>query len=197
MALKTMKVKITGLSGLMVHNGDILADPLHPMCKELKAISGKKSKTDEDHIALSQLEWKGGLYFDEEIGPYLPSRMIKKGLINGAMKFKAGPKMKGGVIVNDAHIPLEYDGPRDLKGLWDDGRFILRLPVVVSGQRVMRSRPYFPEWGCTVSLTYDDEVMDKADILRAGELAGQLFGFGDYRVAKGGEYGRFEVAGVK
>lgn len=196
MAIQNMKLRFTGLSGLIMHS-DTLADPLHPASKEMKAISGKKKKTDDDHLAMSQTEWKYGMYHDETEGPYIPGSMVKAVLIAGATKFKAGPKMKGGVLVNGSKCKLEYDGPRDTKGMWDDGRFAYRKTVVVSRARVMRTRPIFPQWSFVADLAYDTEVMDKAEIVRAAQLAGQLCGIGDYRVEKGGEFGRFEVQEVK
>lgn len=195
MAITTMKLRFKGLSGLIMHS-DTLADPLHPMAKEMKAISGKRKKTDDDHEAMALIEWKCGMYFDEQTGPHIPGNMLKAVLIGGAKKFKAGQKMKGGVIVNTAKCPLEYDGPRDLKKLWDDGRFAFRKAVVVGQARISRCRPIFPEWTFTAEIVYDSEVIDKAEIIQAANMAGQLCGIGDYRVERGGDYGRFEVTEV-
>ena len=65
--MQTIKVKIIGTRPLLMHS-DIYADPLNPRTKAHKALTAKKKKTDEDHEAIAQSEWRGGMYFDEELG---------------------------------------------------------------------------------------------------------------------------------
>ena len=63
--MKTMKIKITGIRPLILHNG-LLADPTNPIVLQQKAITAKKAKkTDADNLELARLEWFGGLYLSE------------------------------------------------------------------------------------------------------------------------------------
>ena len=60
-------VKIQG-DQLLMHNGQ-LADPLNEHTKRLKEFTSKKRKSDDDHIKIGEIEFQGGLYFDDTIGP--------------------------------------------------------------------------------------------------------------------------------
>jgi len=94
--------------GLLLHNGE-LANPLNPIVKEMKKISGKRSKTEADYEELARLEFQGGLYMGQD-GPVIPATCIEAMLINGAKKSKEGPKAKVGIFVTK-NARLEYDGP--------------------------------------------------------------------------------------
>ena len=68
--------------------------------------------------------------------------MIEAALIRGAKKAKRGPAAKADILV-ESNAPLEYDGPRDPKALWENERFRLRVPVKIGTSKVMRTRPRF------------------------------------------------------
>lgn len=188
--MQTIKVRITGKSPLLMHS-DRLANPLDPLKKELATYTSKRKKTDEDHEEISRLEWSAAMYFDENIGPYIPGTMIKATLINSAKKTKEGPKARSGLIVTTNKARLEYDGPRTKDKLWKSGKFADIRSVVVQRARLMRCRPIFNEWSCEVELVYDPSVLDKADIFRFLETSGMMVGIGDFRPQYGGDFGRF------
>lgn len=62
--MKKFTLTLTGVTPLLVHNAR-LADPLDPIVRQTKPISGKRSKTEEDHLELARLEFIGGLYYDQ------------------------------------------------------------------------------------------------------------------------------------
>lgn len=194
--MDTIKIRITGTAPLLVHS-DRLANPLDPLTKEIKTYTGKRKKTDDDHLAIARLEWTGGMYYDDKIGPSIPGRNVKAMLITAAKKSKDGPKAKTGLIVSEDKIKLIYSGPRTLDAMWDDGRFTDMRCVGVMNARTMRCRPVFPEWAIEFSVIYDASVVDKADILRFCDVGGRLVGMGDYRVECCGDFGRFEACEVK
>lgn len=190
--MEQVTITINGTSPLLMHS-DRLSNPLDPLTKEIKTYTGKRKKTDDDHLEIARLEWRGGLYHDPKVGPYIPARNIKAALIVAAKKTKDGPKMKSGATILDSMCRLQYRGPRDIDALWDDGGFTDIRSVAVQSSRTMRCRPVFPEWSATFTIVYDPAVVDKADLIRFAETAGQLVGIGDYRPANGGDFGRFEV----
>lgn len=190
--MKQTTITITGRSPLLMHS-DTLANPLHPLKKEIAAYTSKRKKTDDDHEMIAYLEWKAGMYHDSETGPYLPGRMVKAALIRAATKTKEGPKVRSGLIILNDKNRLEYTGPRDIDKLWKDGKYVDMRSVVVQRARTMRCRPVFHDWACTVTVAYDESVLDKADILRFFDTAGQLVGVGDYRPENGGDFGRFDA----
>ena len=61
--MKNLRVTWKGLSPLIMHSCQCV-NPLHPISKEMKKYTSKKAKdkTDEDLIALADLEWEAGAY---------------------------------------------------------------------------------------------------------------------------------------
>ena len=50
--MKSIKVKLSGSSALLMHS-DRFANPLDPLTKAHKELTGKRKKTDDDHIAIA------------------------------------------------------------------------------------------------------------------------------------------------
>lgn len=179
----------TGTAPLIVHAPG-LADPLAPETKKLKRITGKQSRlwVDEDHIEKYLIQFRSALYFDPEVGPYMPGTNIAKCLQLGAGLFKRGDgaKVKRGLILVSPVNPLRYSGPRDIPGLWNDLRF--RFTVPVNGNpssskksTVMSCRPIFQEWAFTATCLINPAVLSLEDLENAVKLAGQAVGLGDWR----------------
>ncbi|MEV0611168.1 hypothetical protein AB0I61_32965 [Polymorphospora rubra] len=175
-----------GTSPLLMHNAR-LVDPLDTVVKQIKEVSGKTRKTDQDHAEMAHLEWLGGIYFDPQIGPFVPAPNLQKCLVEGARLSKDGKKIERGVLIETMAIPVRYDGPRQLEALYADKRFVHRAPVKVGMVRVMRTRPIFPRWSLQATGVYDDSVIDLANLRNAAQTAGSLIGIGDGRPT----YGRF------
>lgn len=174
------KIAIEGTAELLMHNAR-LANPLDPATKALKKATGKRTKTEDDHLETARLEHAGGLYFDPDIGPYLPSDNIWRFLYDGAKKFKLGPRVKEGIIFTEQVNPLAYEGPRDIDGLWKDENFRFMASVKVGQSRIMRCRPMFREWRTEAEGILDPNVLDLDQLSQIAETAGQIIGFGDWR----------------
>lgn len=187
-----MKVRLicTGTRPLLMHNVQ-LASPLNPYAKRLKALNSKKTKTDEDRLEVARVEFEGGLYWAEGIGPYVSAGQLRRSLVGGARLIKAGKKIERGVVVTDFMLPLLYEGPRDLEGLWNGGesRFVDIRPVTVNRSKIDRCRPIFREWLFEAELVADPQVIEFEELCEAARLAGQMEGLGDYREL----YGRYNV----
>lgn len=182
-------LKITGTAPLLMHHNK-LADPLSPEKKQMSRISDKRKKTDEDHIAIRRIEFEAGMYFDPEIGPYMPGANIAKALLNAAKIRRNGPKIERGLLMVSPINRLEYEGPRDVSGLWNDPRFRLVAPAKNQRATIIRCRPRFPEWACTATVLVNPTVLSADDVLEIAQDAGQMIGLGDWRPW----HGRFEVA---
>lgn len=181
----------TGTRPLLMHNVR-LASPMNAYAKRLKALNSKRSKTDEDRIAMARVEFEGGLYFDDEVGPYIPGQNVLASLIEGAKIKRWGRKVERGVQVMDFVIPLLYKGPRDIESLWgggDESEFVDIRPVTVQTSKVDRCRPIFRDWAFETELSLDESALDPDDFAEVVQLAGAMAGLGDYRRA----YGRFDV----
>lgn len=183
-----LKVRITGKAPLLLHNGR-LADPTDEVAREMKKITSKRTKTDDDHLELSRLEFMGGLYTDENNEPCIPGEVLESCLKSGAKVAKNGKKIAAGALIPEYTVPLQYSGPRDVDSLWADKRFVHRSGVKVGQARVIRTRPKFDQWACEFTIEYQPEVIDREEVVRAIEDAGNLKGLCDYRP----RHGRFNV----
>lgn len=184
--MKNFTLTLTGSTPLLMHNSR-LSDPLDPAAKALKKISGKRNKTDDDHVAMGEAEFMGGLYLDPDVGPYIPDLNIAATLLEGAKLNKLGMKVKRGLLITTPVNPVSYDGPRDPAQMWTSGRFAHRASVGVGQARVMRTRPVFYEWAVQADGLIDESQLDFDQLVQIANNAGDFIGIGDWRP----RFGRF------
>lgn len=181
--------RITGATPLLMHNG-LLADPCNEIAKMMKAISGKRDKTEADFAELSRLEWFGGLYVHDG-RPVLPGEMIEAMALEAAKKKKKGIQAKAGLIVPGNAI-LEYEGPQEVDEMWKSGKFLHKVGVRIQKNKVIRTRPIFHTWAATLDIHYLPSLLNKSDVEGFIEVAGQIVGLGDWRP----KFGRFSVEAI-
>lgn len=186
-----LEVSIIGASPLLMHNGQT-ADPLNAFSKQLKAVSGKRKKTDEDYAEMSRIEWHAALYVDADGELILPSTLLEASIYDGAKKSKLGKAFKSSVFVND-DAKLDIGVKKKAEQLWGDDNYRDVRGVRVGQSRVMRTRPVFKTWACTFTVMYDPEQVNEAEVVRAIKDAGQNSGVGDFRP----RFGRFEVKSIE
>lgn len=190
-------VTIEGYRPLIMHNGR-LANPLDEHTKALKAATKKRQKTDEDFIEAARIEFIGSLYFDANEGPVLPCDNLQSCMVEGARTRKNGQVFESQVEILPGDLGpgdtfgyrLDYKGPRDAEGLWNDERFRLVKGAKVGMSRVMRTRPKFNRWSCTFKIEVADGGPPGEMIREALEDAGRIKGICDWTP----RYGRFRVA---
>jgi hypothetical protein len=179
-----MKIRLTatGTRPLLLHNVQ-LASPLNRYAKALKSANSKRTKTDDDRVAIARIEFEGSLYIDPEVGPYIPGQNVLASLVEGARLTKAGKKVERGVMVDDLVLPLIYRGPRDVEGLWGGGEseFVDMRTVVVMRAKIDRCRPVFKDWAFEADITIDPSVLDLDEFEEIARNAGAMAGIGDYR----------------
>lgn len=188
-------LEFVGIRPLLCHN-EQLADPLNEWAKAMKELSGKRNKTDADHLEMARIEWMGGLYLVPELGidgPAFPTRAVRKSILEGARLTKDGKKVERGLQFLEMYVPLEYEGTRDVAKLADLPAFRNRSLVKVGTNRVGRTRPMFSSWRIRFTCLMDEEQLNTRDLLRVAEAAGRLIGLGDNRV---NGFGRYEVRKV-
>lgn len=189
---KTIAFEIKGVVPTIMCNGQT-ADPLNPLSKEMKKISSKKNKTEEDHLELARIEWHASLYLDDKGHPCWPSENLESMLISAAKKTRKGTDAKVGIFIED-NAPVIYEGPKTAEGLWkykafDNNPFISRVPVVVNRARVMRTRPIFYEWSLCFDVNFLPDMFDSDQLVDIVATAGRIVGLSDWRP----KYGRFEI----
>ena len=190
--MKNVRYTINGITPLIMHS-ERLANPFDEMTRELKALTGKRKKTEDDLLAIAQVEWKGGLYHDKDNGIYLPGYNIFASLIGGGKMHKLGTAIKRAALVNDDYVPIKYDGPSDPDKLFKDKSYVDMRSVKVGTAKVMRCRPIFREWQCTFNVMYEETAIQRSELDLCLKSAGSMVGIGDYRP----RFGRFEVTESK
>jgi hypothetical protein len=206
MAIENLKFRLNGVTPILMHCGQT-SDPLNDFSKALKRISGKRSKTDDDHAEMSIIEWWAGLYLskpceidgatvtpDKDAKIIIPAHVLDSALRAGARITKNGKVASAGCMV-DGNGAFAHDGPTDLVKLSTTPRFVHRASVKVGQSRVIRTRPVFESWSVTFGVDIDPSVIEPQMVLDALSDAGRLVGIGDWRpgAPRGGSYGRFGV----
>lgn len=187
--MKTATYSITGLTPLMMHS-ERLVNPFDTLTREIKAITGKRKKTEDDLLEIARLEWLGGLYHDDDAGIHVPGYNVMAALIGGGKLHKLGTAIKRSAIINEDKVTLLHDGAPQPEALFKDTRFVDMRSVKVGTSKVMRCRPIFRKWALKFSVSYDESAIQRGDLDMCLRSAGQMVGLGDYRP----RYGRFEVA---
>jgi hypothetical protein len=184
--MKSVTFKIKGLTPCIMHSG-AMADPLNEYSKAMRDVSGKRKKTEDDHLEMARIEFIGSLYIEDNRVVW-PSINLESMIIAAAKKSKQGSAAKAAIIVHES-APLEYAGPKDPAALFADKQFVDRRAVVVQMSRVMRTRPIFRQWGLTFTVSYHEDLLDEKDIRKFVEVAGREVGLSDFRP----KFGQFVV----
>jgi len=185
MAWQTARFQWTSSAPFIMHNGQT-ADPTNRWAKAMKKVTGKRVKTDADYEEMARIEFLAGLYMGTS-GPIIPSMLIDSVMINAAKKQKSGMQAKSGLFC-PSHALLTYEGPRTVEELWADEAFRFSALVRVGMARVARMRPIFNEWSCVVELSYEETLVNVAQLEEWSFIAGTQVGVGDWRP----KFGRFQ-----
>lgn len=188
------EVEIKGLCPILFYNPR-LSDPLDDYAKELKKVTKKSNKSEDEHMRASQIEFQGALHFHDgedgrkAMGPFVPGEMLEATIREGCQR-GLGVKFEKFVRADDpVGFRLEYEGPRTREALWKAGTFVDRRSASTNKKtRVMRTRPIFRHWACKFSLLVVDGAVDAEQLKDALVTAGTR-GMGSYRK----RYGRFAV----
>lgn len=186
--MQTYKARIVGDAPLLMHSVRLL-DKTSEISKEFSRATAKKKKTEDDLLVLKRLEWFAGIYTDENGVVSIPADNIMATVIGGARKSKLGKQAEAAVFTIEAYFPLIYQGPSDLKELYECGKFCDYRAVKNQRNGVMRSRPIFRSWKCDIALSFDESILERGQLEQAIKIAGEQIGIGDWRP----RHGRFHV----
>ena len=190
--MKTLKIKIESISAMLMHS-DQTANPLNSYAKALKKITSKRQKTDDDHAAISELEFVAGLYYSKKDGYHMPGVNLESCFIASAKHSKKGTLLKQAMIIgSDGTFDFEHKdlSPTDL---FNVGDYTDMRTVKVGTSKCIRTRPIFDKWSVSFEVFLDTDKVDVADFKAIVENAGRYVGLGDFRP----RYGRFVVTQFK
>jgi hypothetical protein len=185
------KLNIKGKAPLIMQS-ITLANPLHPLAKEIKAITGKRKKTDEDLVEILRLKFFGSIYHDDQLGPFIPGENIDRCFFDAAKELKLGNRWTQSALFVEDKLPLIYEGPRSIDKLYADLRFVDVRMVTVNRARVPMCRPIFNVWSIKPTLAFDEQRINPDDIKQIIGLAG-FQKLGTFRR----RFGRFDAEIVK
>jgi hypothetical protein len=188
------RLTLEGTSPLLMHSSE--ADTESALYRTFRMLSQKRGKSLEDDRRLAELEWRLGIYYDDETGPFIPADNIHELLRSAATKWRKGEDVKRSLVVPTYRIPLIYEGPRDVDELWDKGFRYTKL-MANSGPksgRVRRCRPCFDGWGLITELAFDNEDLDPDRLVAIVDRA-QKYGLGDSRPLFGAFTASIEFTG--
>jgi hypothetical protein len=186
MSIQKARITITGLNYLLQNNPQTV-DPFNKFSKAMKAITKKRTgKTEDDLIELGNIETEAKLYFDTDLGVYVPTRWLTEAICTGAFAvIKTGKdKMRGGIFAVEEKAKLRYKDMDKVKTLTD----VVMNPVfrhralLPQGQvRVPKDFPIFKNWSFATDIEFDDTVVDFQSLKRVVERTATYVGFGDFR----------------
>lgn len=191
--MKELKVKITGMRPLVLHNG-LMADPTNPYTVAIKKITSKGSKklTEHDYAERDRLEWEAGLYWSDEIGGIvIPSDNLERCILEGAKKNRLGKDFAAAVFVQEPEVKAEHRlAGKTKERIYADAGYTLRKGVKVQLSRIIRIRPMLPSgWSLAFTVEFDESIVNRQAVITALTEAGSLVGLGDWRP----KFGRFSV----
>lgn len=184
--MKNLNVTWKGISPLIMHSCKCV-NPLHPIAKEMKKYTSIRKKTDEDYAKIADLEWDAGVYWEDGVGPYVPTENIEACIVEGAKASKKGKDIQKYCNVTGLIVPLDYGANLTKEELIQDWNYRDCRIMTVQRAKINRTRPRFNHWQITFNLMYDETKIDEDVILNAMEYAGAYVGLCDSRP----KYGRF------
>ena len=177
---RVFSLRLDGVTPLLMSSGE--ADREGDTYRAYRALSKKRGKTVEDESRLRELEWYTRIYYDDQIGCYLPGKNIKELIREAATKWRKGEDVVRALMIPRYRIPLLYDGPRTPDELWREGyKFVAMVANAGAGSgRVERCRPCFDEWALETEIAIDPEDLSDDD-LEAAVARSEKYGLGDGR----------------
>lgn len=186
MGMQQASIKITGINYLLQNNPQTV-DPFNRFSKMMKVITKKRTgKTEDDLIELGNIETESKIYFDEQLGVYIPTRWLTEGICTAAFGvIKIGKdKMRGGIFPVEEKAKLVYKDMGKVKTIDDvvgNPTFRHRALLPQGQVRIPKDFPIFKEWSFQTGIEFDDTVVDFNGLKSVVERTARYVGFGDFR----------------
>jgi hypothetical protein len=186
--LKEIKLNLLGTSPLIMNRFAQKAwqELLLPGRRENRA--GLEQSLKHDPHA----EYRGALYRNRDPKTptlfHIPNGMVHGALSSAALDLPGATKAKIERLTQVLDVNINLYGTPELYMAMVRNSDINRTPDV-------RTRPIFPEWACTVNISYVRDSLTEQAVFNLLGAAGLIVGLGDWRPQKGGPFGRFTLVG--
>lgn len=186
MSIRSLFATVTGVAPLLQNNPQTV-DRFNAYSQAMARINAKKTKrTDDDFHELQDIEVRAKLYFDAELGVYVPATWIAASIAANSFRTVKTSKadIRAAVFTTAFKLPLNYAG-KDKVRTEDDivGNPLFRTKLTLKqGQvRVVKAAPIFRDWSFSFGLEYDDKIIDPQSLQYVIEYAAKYGGYGDFR----------------
>lgn len=148
-------------------------------------------------IPTPEIEAEQGAYRLPNGKLYLPADSFREAILFAAKGQKQGTKalstlLRAGLFTVSKYSFCPLVHPETGEEL-DSYEIDIRRAVVNRGMGVRRARPRLDAWACELVLQYDPVLTGPEVVERQLQLAGIIAGVGDYRIERGGPFGRFRA----
>ena len=186
MAIRYLTAKFTGINPLLQNNPQTV-DRFNPYTQMMRRINDKKTRrTDDDYLELKNIEVRSKIYWDDEIGIYVPATWVHAAIAANSFSTVKVSKanIRAGVFTTSDKLKLTYDKQELVKAPEDivkNEYFRLDMTLKQGQVRIVKSVPIFHKWQFTCGLEYDDSIIDAQSMEYVIERAAKYGGFGDFR----------------
>lgn len=182
--IRTVEVKIQGLSPIILHRWSDKAkeEMLNKQMK--KSNKGKEAKNPEE-------QFEDSVYRLDDGSPAFPADGFKKAMVRGAKALGLTmTDIKGAMFVIG-----EYSSKEDRQLVPIQGDLSMREDTVrlSTGTADIRYRAQVMNWEATLQITFNAGVVSFDYIVNMLNAAGFGVGVGDWRPERDGVFGRFQV----
>lgn len=183
--MKIYNVTITGTTPLLMNRSSQLeiADKSKDVKREIR---------EPNEIAAAKL------YKDGEENIYLPSTWFRGALVEAGKQKKMGgrgtSKATYSKIVGSS-VSIEPFEILMKKPVWNTFT-ILAVNPTTKGRNALH-RPQFKKWEVDMQVIFEEEQIESSVMKELFDIAGKMVGVGDWRPAKKGMFGKFQVTSWK
>lgn len=186
MTMKTLTVAVTGNNPLLQNNPQTV-DRFNEYAQSMAVINKKgKRRTDDDYRQLQDIEVRSKIYWDDEMGIYVPSTWLLAGVAANAFKTVKVSKadIRGAVFSTAPKLKLTYRDQEKVKepiDIVNNHDFRIKLTLKQGQARIVKAAPIFHNWSFSATMEFDDKVIDPQSMVRVIEHTAKYSGFGDFR----------------
>lgn len=185
MTIRFLTAKYTGVKPLLMNNPQSV-DPFNEFARAAKKLTSKRTKTDDDLLELRRIEIAAKIYFDDELGLYVPSKWVLEAVAQNshAIAKIAKKKMRGGIFSPEERCKLTYENMHLVKTAEDiiGNKFFQTQMILPQGLvRVTKAVPVFKNWSFECKLEFDDFIVDQRTLENILSYSAHYGGMGDFR----------------
>lgn len=186
MAMRQASIKVQGVTPLLMNNPQTV-DRFNKFAKRMAAINAKKTRrTDDDYLELRDIEVESKVYFNEEVGVYVPATWVSEAIASAAFKVAkiSRADIRGAMFTTEDKLKLAYRDSDKVKTMTDivkNEAFRICLTLPQGQVRVVKAFPIFHKWSFETAVEFDDKIIDPDSLTRIVTHTAKYGGFGDFR----------------